>query len=148
MSNWYSILKTAQHVTGLAPNGKQIPFGMPKHRDMRSKKIVFVDPTKIEPYWKNDPSNYVERGNRNEKKGRIDNFGNWFNGNQIYHRNEQPVHPPEAYFNGNAITMDEGRHRYNWFKENGWKSIPLLVENDSAETFEKMFGTNQINHQQ
>lgn len=139
-----------------SPNGDEVPFAFPA-LGHRSKTIVNVDPQKIDAYWRNNSGNFVERGNPNEIKGRIDGFGDWFNGQEHYHRGKQSVNPPIAYFDKNRkwrkkyqgdpdshmISFDDGRHRFNWFKENGWKSIPVAVERKDAEDFQKMFGTEQ-----
>jgi hypothetical protein len=98
------------------PAGNDVTFQARSH----DRPLTLVDADKLREAWKENSDNYVEPGNKNELEGRIENFGEWMD-----KRGEQPVEPPRISVRNGQVDFADGRHRFNWFLQNGWKQVPV-----------------------
>ena len=134
------------------PFGQDVEFAQRYPND--DYEIVVIDPQKMLPYWKMNSSNYVEPGSENEIGGRIKGFGTWYQGDQHYHRLDKAVEPSKVHFNYPkemrdkypdnprvwSVGFSDGRHRFTWMINQGFKQIPIQTEKADAEDFKRMFG--------
>jgi len=140
-------------ISVLDPHGVEVKFS-PRYPN-KAYQLITVNPQKILPYWQANKLNYVEPGHENEIGGRIEGFATWYHGGQPYHRQQKAVEPSRVMFRYPksmrekypddprvwVVDFSDGRHRFAWMVQQGFKKIPIQVERQDAEDFIEKFGT-------
>jgi hypothetical protein len=99
---------------------------------------INIDLPKFMRYFKKtSPEWYVERGNSNESKGRIDRFDKFLS------ENNKDILPAEFYFLidkktfGLKLIVVNGRHRLAWLLENGYEDAIISIPNKQKKLFKE-----------
>lgn len=117
----------------LDPSGKQVEF-----KAFGDRQLQWIDTQALQDAWKSEnPGNYVERGGANELDNRIDDFGNWYQ----QHAGQKPIEASHVQIDDHGhVAFNDGRHRFNWFAEQGWDKVPVQASAEDAEALQSRFG--------
>jgi hypothetical protein len=97
------------------------------------RKLVNIDVKKFDRLWAENPNYYIGKGGTGQIKDRYQKFG------QFLKTIDQPVHAATVGINEYGVSFYNGRHRYSWFRDNGYKTIPVAMDLDSIK-FAKQLG--------
>lgn len=147
---WLEAFNSTRTATVTTPTGEQVQFVA----DRPGLTLVVIDPDKFIPYYKMSLG-YMVRGNSEEIEGRLDRFDNWMKTRAV------PIEAPVVSFSSNAasrkryakgavpdehhmiihqVNFSDGRHRFGWMVEQGWRQIAIAVPTREAAYFQSMFG--------
>jgi len=124
--NWYNMVKISQHFEWIFPN-EYSP-------DEYQAIVVNID--KFDNEWKNDPY-YVSRGGN-----KIVNPIKYEVWKARYQQKGFVAKMPvvkigDAGIGKPVMGFIDGRHRYSVYRDNGEKTIPIIVPKDQIKQFQK-----------
>lgn len=96
------------------------------------RKLVNIDVKKFDELWSKDASFYIGKGGSGQIKDRYQRFG------EFLKTINQPVHASTASVSDYGVSFYNGRHRFAWFRDHGYKTIPVAMDLDSIKSAKKL----------
>lgn len=88
-------------------------------------QLVNVNVIKLDHLWKKDPEFYVGKGGEGQIKNRYENFGDFLA------RKPSHINASHVTITPNGVTFTNGRHRFAWFRDHGYKTLPVSMDDES-----------------
>lgn len=102
-----------------------------QHDNVHDMKYVWVNINKVDKMWQNDDL-YIGKGGKNGIGNRYERFGEWLS------QSDEPVKAPSIYIDDDTIRFNNGRHRFSWFRDHGYESMPVSMSNASYKIAQKL----------
>lgn len=122
--------------TGSLPDGTEVHF-VPHPSAARKPgdyATVVVSAAALDGAWSRDEGYYIPPGGGGaEIAGRRDRFARFLDSGQ-------PVEAPKAVLSGDAVALDDGRHRFSVLRDMGIDRVAVTVPAEQAEEFARRFG--------
>jgi len=98
-------------------------------------ETVLVDAAALDSAWSKDEGYYVPPGGGGaEVPGRRERFGRFL-------KTGRPVESPKAVMVGDAVAVDDGRHRLSFLRDAGIDRVAVTVPAEQADEFRRRFAS-------
>jgi hypothetical protein len=104
-----------------------------EYDDEQSMNLVNISVPAFDSLWANDTGYYIGHGGDGSIKNRYPDFGKW-----LQQTNEPVIAPSVSIDNHGNVSFSNGRHRFAWFRDHGYKTIPLSMDDKSKKNAKKL----------
>lgn len=101
--------------------------------EIRDMRYANIDVNKVDSMWRTD-DRYIGSGGKGGIGDRYDRFGEW-----LLTTHEPVLAPSLGITQDGSVEFNNGRHRFAWFRDHGYRSIPVSMDEKSYK-LAKHFG--------
>lgn len=105
--------------------------------------IVWIDPRKFDPMYREETDFYVGSGGTGGIRTRYPDFGKWLEQGFVVEMPEVWIGKRFVDYGDYRVGFTNGRHRYAWMRDHGATAIPFQVPSECADEMRKRFGTSE-----
>ncbi len=101
--------------------------------NVHHNKLVNVDVGMLDQLWAKDHSLYIGPNGDGQIRTRYQDFGNFLT------TKPSVIYTPfVTVSNDGKVVFSNGRHRFAWFRDHGYKMLPIAMDNDSIKNAKKL----------
>lgn len=101
-------------------------------------EVVYANVSKLDQAWQNGRSDlYIDKRGKNEIDNRRDRFSQFLK--EGGGTSAKPIEMSKIVVNGDKVIFKDGRHRFSVLRDQGKRTVPILVQSKQIKTARELF---------